>query len=102
MSQPPMPFFTSTDLDSLSVTTALVNGDILTIAKDDYSLALPTLVALDIAAETIRLLLDEDDITNGNGLSLSEWLGDEDSDELRQILSRITGPEGPTFTTPHN
>jgi hypothetical protein len=54
-----------TDLDSLSVITALVQGDILTIAKDDHSLSLPTLVGLDIAAETIRLLLDEDDISNG-------------------------------------
>jgi len=37
----------------------------LTIAKDDHSLSLSTLIALDIAAETIRLLLDEDDITKG-------------------------------------
>ena len=85
----------------LSVTTALLNGDTLTIAKDDHLRSLPTLIALDSAAETIRVLLDEDDITNGPGLSLSEWLGDEDSEELRHILSRITGPEGPTFTTPH-
>jgi hypothetical protein len=101
MSQPPTSFFTVTDFDSLSVTTALIHGDTLTIAKDDHSLSLPILIALDIAAETIRLLLDEDDITNGPGLSLSEWLGDEDSEELRRILPRITGPEGPTFTTPH-
>jgi hypothetical protein len=101
MTQPPRPFFTVTDFDSLSVTTALVEGDTLTTAKDDRSLSLPTLIALDIAAETIRLLLDEDDITNGPGLSLSEWLGDGDSEELRRILSRITGPEGPTFTSPH-
>ena len=73
----------------------------LTIAKDDHSLSLPNLIALDIAAETIRLLLDEDDIRNHPGLSLSEWLGDDDSEELRRILSKITGPEGPTFTTPH-
>jgi hypothetical protein len=101
MSQPPQPFFTVTDLHSLSVTTALLNGDILTIAKDDHSLSLPTLIVLDIAAETIQALLDEDDITNCRGLLLSEWLGDEDSEELRHILSRITGPEGPTFTSPH-
>jgi hypothetical protein len=48
-----------------------------------------------------RSLLDEEDITNGPGLSLTEWLGDEDAEQLRRILSRITGPEGPTFTTPH-
>ncbi|HVQ97789.1 MAG TPA: hypothetical protein VMS16_03090 [Mycobacterium sp.] len=101
MSQPPRPFFTVTDFHSLSVTTALRQGDDLTIAKDDHSLSLPILIAPDIAAETIRLMLDEDDVTNGSGLSLSEWLGDEDSEELRHVLSRITGPEGPTFTTPH-
>lgn len=60
MNQPPRPFFTVTDIDSLSVTTALIHGDTLTIATDDHSLSLPTLIALDIAAETIRLLLDED------------------------------------------
>ena len=101
MSQPQRPFFAVTDLRSLSVTSALVQGDILTITKDDHSLSLPTLIARDIAAETIRLLLDEDDITNGPGLSLSEWLGDEDSEELRRILSRIGGPDGPIFVTPH-
>jgi hypothetical protein len=36
MSQPPHPFFTATDLDSLSVTTALLQGDIFTIANDDH------------------------------------------------------------------
>jgi hypothetical protein len=61
----------------------------------------PTLVAPEIAAETIRDLLDEDDITNCEGRSLSEWLGDEDSEELRRILSRIGGPDGPIFVTPH-
>jgi hypothetical protein len=74
MTQPQQAFFTATDLDSLSVTTALVEGDVLSIAKDDHSLSLPISTAADIAAETIRLLLEEDDITNGHGLSLSEWL----------------------------
>lgn len=83
------------------MTTALIQGEEPTISKEDQSLSLPLLIALDIAAETIRLLLDDDDITNCLGLSLSEWLGDEDSEELRHMLSRITGPEGPTFTTPH-
>jgi hypothetical protein len=50
----------------------MVQGDISTIAKDDQSLTLPTLVAPEIAAETIRVLLDEDDITNCEGRSLSE------------------------------
>ena len=50
MSQPPRPFFTVTDFHSLSVTTALRQGDDLTIAKDDHSL--PILIALDIAALT--------------------------------------------------
>jgi hypothetical protein len=63
--------------------------------------SLPIETAADMAAETIRLLLDEHDITNGAGLSLTEWLGDEDAEQLRRILSRITGSEGPIFTTPH-
>lgn len=50
----------------------MVQGHISTIAKDDQSLTLPTLVAPEIAAETIRVLLDEDDITNCEGRSLSE------------------------------
>lgn len=101
MSEPQRPFFSVTDFDGLSVTTALIQDDVLTIARDDHSVSLPIETAADIAAETIRLLLDEDDITNGPGLSLTEWLGDEDAEQLRHILSRITGPEGPTFTTPH-
>ncbi|MGO9101449.1 MAG: hypothetical protein ACLP9Y_19155 [Mycobacterium sp.] len=101
MSEPQLPFFSVTDIDSLSVTTALIQGDVLTIAKDDHSVSLPIETAADIAAETIRLLLDEEDITNGPGLSLTEWLGYEDAEQLRCILSRISGPEGPTFTTPH-
>jgi hypothetical protein len=101
MSQPPQPFFTVMDGADLSVTTAILQGDNLTIARDDDSLSLPILFALDIAAETIQLVLDEDDITNCLDLSLPEWLGDEDSEQLRRILSRISGPEGPIFTTPH-
>jgi hypothetical protein len=97
----PHPFFTVTDLNDMRVTTALHEDDMITIASDDQRVSLPTHTAIDIAAETIRLVLDEDDITNGPGLSLSEWLGDEDSAELYRILAKITGPEGPTFTTPH-
>jgi hypothetical protein len=101
MNEPQLPFFQVTDLDRLSVTSALIRGDVLMIAKDDASVSLPIETAADIAAETIRVLLDEEEITNGPGLSLTEWLGDEDAEQLRRILSRITGPEGPTFTTPH-
>jgi hypothetical protein len=100
MSDPQHPFFRVTD-DCLSVTTALIQGDLLTIAKDDRSVTLPIEIAAEIAEEIIHLLLDEDDITNCPGLSLTEWLGDEDAEELRRILSRIGGPDGPTFTTPH-
>ncbi len=101
MSEPQLPFFSVTDYGDLSVTTALIQGDVLLIAKDDHSVSLPIETAADIAAETIRLLLDEEEITNGSGLSLTDWLGDEDSAQLRRILARITGPEAPTFTTPH-
>jgi hypothetical protein len=102
MSEPELPFFSATDFDSFSVTNALIRGDVLTIAKDDHSVSLPIVIAADIAAETIRLLLEEEeDITNGHGQSLTEWLGDDDAEELLRILSRITGPEGPTFTRPH-
>jgi hypothetical protein len=101
MSEPQLPFFSATNHGDLSVITALIQGGVLIIAKDDRSVSLPIEIAVDIAAETIQLLLDEEDITNGPGLSLTEWLVDEDADQLRAILSRITGPDGPTFTTPH-
>jgi|SRR6478752_5648510 len=91
---PRRPFFTATDLDDLSVTTALIEGDILTIAKDDHAVSLPPLVALEIAEETMQFLLDEDDITNCQGLSLSKWLGDEDSEQLRRSCRGSAGQTG--------
>ena len=48
----------------MSVATALIQGDVLTTAKDDHSVSLPIETAADMAAETIRHLLDEDDIKN--------------------------------------
>jgi hypothetical protein len=76
----------------------------VTIAKDDRSVSTPVEIAADVAAETLHLLLDEDDITNCphcSNVSLTEWLGARDAEVLRDILSKITGPEGPTFTAPH-
>ena len=64
MSQPPRPFFTVTDFHSLSVTTALRQGDDLTIAKDDHSLSLPIRIALDRGRDD-PAPADEDDVTNG-------------------------------------
>lgn len=97
----PHAFFTVTDLTSPSVFSAAIDGDTLSIEKDDHRVSLPLLIAADIAAETIRLLLDEDELANEIGFSLFEWLGDDDTREMRRILERITGPEGPTFTSPH-
>jgi hypothetical protein len=37
MSEPQLPFFSVTDYDGLGVTTALIQGDVLMIAKDDRS-----------------------------------------------------------------
>ena len=100
--------FTSTNLTSGSTVTAMIPsnawgllGD-LTIAKDNTAVSVPMVTAVQIAAETIRLLLDEGDLCNCDGQALTEWLGDEDADTLRYLLSRIAGPEDPTFTVPHH
>jgi hypothetical protein len=99
--RPPEAFFSVTDLHNQTVITGLTQGDVWTIAKDEESLSLPLLTALDFAAETIRLVLDESNITNCNGLTLSDWLSEDEADDLRNLLSKITGPEPPNFTTPH-
>jgi hypothetical protein len=94
-------FFSVTDLYTGTVITGLTQGDFWTLAKDEQSLSIPLLTALEFGVETIRMVLDESDITNCQGLSLSDWLSDDEADELRHLLSKITGPEPPNFTTPH-
>jgi hypothetical protein len=101
VNRPPRPFFTVMDIHNQNVITGLIQGDVWTVAKDEESLSLPLLIALDFAAETIRAVLDENGITNCHGLSLEDWLGDDTTVDLRNILSKITGPEPPNFTTPH-
>jgi hypothetical protein len=89
-------YFTALSFDS--VTTALVEEDVITIAKDYDSVVLPLEVAVEIAAETLRMLLDEKELRNHRGQALADYLGTTDESDLRYILSRISDPEGPTFT----
>ncbi len=78
--------------------TALTDDGAIVIAKDDDSVALPLEVAVEIAAETLRMLLDEQGLRNHRGQALADYLGKTDENDLRYILSRISDPEGPTFT----
>jgi hypothetical protein len=89
-------YFTSMSFDS--VITALTDEDAIVIAKDDDSVVLPLEVAVEIAAETLRMLLDEKELRNHRGQALADYLGTTDESDLRCILSRISDPEGPTFT----
>ena len=89
-------YFTSMSFDS--VITALTDGDAIVIAKDNDSVALPLEISVEIAAETLRMLLDEQGLRNHRGQSLADYLGEADESDLRYILSRISDPEGPTFT----
>ena len=74
---------------------------VVTIAQEQKnSVTLPVEIAFNIAAELLIFLVDEDEARNDNGLTLSEYLGDGDEMELRRILSKISDPEGPTFTNP--
>lgn len=94
-------YFAVMDSRDRDTVVATCDGEVWTLARNDDSFSLPILTALDVAAETVRLLLDEEHVMNGPGFSLSEWIGYEDSEELRRLLSKITGPVNSTFTTPH-
>ncbi len=89
-------YFTSMSFDC--VFTAVTDDDAIVIAKDDDSVALPLEIAVEIAAETLRLLLDDDRYHDHRGEALSIYLGETDELELRRILGRIGGPDQPTFT----
>ena len=90
-------YFRSLSFDS--VITALVGDDAIAIAKNDDSVLLPLEVAVEVAAETLRLLLDDERLRNHRGQALAGYLGETDDMELRRILSRIGGPDRPTFTS---
>ncbi len=89
-------YFTSMSFDC--VITALTDDDAIVIAKGDDSVALPLEIAVEIAAETLLMLLDENGLRNHRGQALADYLGKTDESDLRYILSRISDPEGPTFT----
>jgi hypothetical protein len=89
-------YFTCISADS--VITALVGNRTIAFAKDQHSIDMPLDVAVEVAAETLRLFLDEAELRNHRGEALSAYLGETDEMELRRILSRIGGPDRPTFT----
>ena len=90
------PYFTSLSFDS--VITALSDNNVITVAKDEASVCLPLEIGVELAAETLRLLLDDERIRNDRGEDLFCYLGQDDAQELLRILSRIGGPDRPTFT----
>ena len=90
-------YFTS--LSPESVISALAGQDSITIARDDDSVSLPRDIAIEVAAETLRLVLDDERLHNHRGENLSAYLGEADTRELRRILDRIGGPGRPTFTS---
>jgi hypothetical protein len=89
-------YFTSFSADS--VITALVGKNVIAVARDENQVSMPLEVAVETAAETLRLLLDDERIQNHRGEDLFGYLGQGDAQELLRILSRIGGPDRPTFT----
>lgn len=89
-------YFTALSFDS--VITAIAGDGTIGIAKDEEAVLMPLAVAVEAAAETLRLLLDDDQFRNHRGEALAAYLGQSDEQELRRILSRIGGPDRPTFT----
>lgn len=87
-----------TALAANSVITAMTNDTTIAFARDEDAVAMPLDVAVEIAAETLRLLLDDHQLCDHRDESLSNYLGQSDGTELRRILSRIAGPNRPTFT----
>ena len=89
-------YFTSLSPDS--VIPAMADDSTIAIAKNREAVSLPLDIAVEAAAETLRLLLDDDHFRNHRGEALADYLGQSDEEELRRILSRIGGPDRPTFT----
>ncbi|MCE9516001.1 MAG: hypothetical protein K8R24_08740 [Mycobacterium sp.] len=90
------PYYTCLSFDS--VITALLDSTVITVAKDEGSVSLPLEIGVELAAETLRLLLDDERIQNHRGEDLFGYLGQDDAQQLLRILSRIGGPDRPTFT----
>lgn len=87
------PFFVSILSDC--TIGALVGDDTICFMRDYDSVAMPLDAALDVAVETLRLLLDDHRLRTHHGEGLGTYLGKADQMELRRILGRIGGPEGP-------
>jgi hypothetical protein len=90
-------YFTCISADS--VITALVGNEAVAFAKDRHSVDMPSDVVLEIAAETLRLLLDGERLRNHRGEALAAYLGENDKMELRRILKRIGGSDHPSSPT---
>ena len=78
--------------------TALSDCTVITVAKDEASVSLSLEIGVELAAETLRLLLDDARIRNHRGEDPFGYLGHGDAQDLLRILSRIGGPDRPTFT----
>lgn len=81
-----------------TVVTVTQFGKVFRLAEDDAAVSVPLELAVQIAAETLLFLLDEPGIRNHREEGLAEYLGDSDENELRHILSRVSNPDGRTFT----
>ena len=80
------------------VISAVVGDEVIAIANDEDAVTLSRDIAIEVAAETLRLVLDDERLHNHRGENLSAYLGEADTRELRRILDRIGGPDRPTFT----
>lgn len=89
-------YFSAISFDG--VISALEHDGGITIARDQDAVSLPLETAIEVASETLLLMLEEKRLRNHRGESLAGYLGQGDEDDLRRILSRIGGPDLPTFT----
>ena len=72
-----------------SVISALVGDGVITIANDEDAVAPPRDIAIEVAAESLRLVLDDERLRNHRGENLSAYWGEADEIELRRIMDRI-------------
>ena len=88
-------YFTALSFDS--VVTAMAGDGTIGIANDQEAVSMPLDIAVEAAADTLRLLLDDDHFRNHRGEALANYLAQSGGQELRRILSRIGVPGRPTF-----